>query len=48
LQGPVYENTENVVTLAGDRLASGVYLCTVRARSGDRVAMDQQKFAVIR
>jgi hypothetical protein len=48
LQGPVYENTENVVTLAGDRLASGVYLCTVRARSGNRVAMEQQKFAVIR
>ncbi|HMB67809.1 MAG TPA: FG-GAP-like repeat-containing protein, partial [bacterium] len=48
LPGTTFPNTENVVTLPGDSLASGVYLCSVRARSGDRVESHVGKFAVIR
>jgi hypothetical protein len=48
LEGTTFPNTENVVTLPGDALASGVYLCSVRARSGANVESHVGKFAVIR
>jgi M6 family metalloprotease-like protein len=48
LEGTAFPNTENVVTLPGDRLASGVYVCSVRARSGANVETHTGKFAVVR
>jgi hypothetical protein len=48
LEGTTFPNTENVVTLPGDSLASGVYLCSVRARAGGRLESHVGKFAVIR
>jgi len=48
LEGTTFPNTENVVTLPGDALASGVYVCSVRARSGERVESHVGKFAVVR
>jgi hypothetical protein len=48
LRGTAFANTENVVTLPGDRLASGVYFCSVEAQSGQRVETHQGKFAVVR
>jgi hypothetical protein len=48
VDGTVYENSENVVTIPAGNLASGVYLCTLRARSGGRTDSHLEKFAVIR
>jgi hypothetical protein len=46
--GSTFENTENEVVIRTADLSSGVYLCTVRARSGATVEATQVKFAVIR
>lgn len=48
MSGTAFPNTENVAQVSTDRLASGTYLCTLRARSGDREASRVEKFAVIR
>ncbi len=48
LDGTAFPNTENVARISSDRLASGTYFCTLRARSGDRVDSHLEKFAVIR
>jgi len=47
-RGSVHPNTQNIVTIPGDRLVSGVYICNVRARSGDVVETRLERFAVIR
>jgi M6 family metalloprotease-like protein len=46
--GTAFASTENEVSIPSDELASGVYFCTVRARSGGRVETHQGKFAVVR
>jgi Secretion system C-terminal sorting domain/FG-GAP-like repeat len=46
--GSAFANTENEVVFGVHELASGVYFCTVRARSGANVETSQTKFAVIR
>jgi hypothetical protein len=48
VKGTTFANTENVITLPADGLASGVYFCTLRARSGSREERSQDRFAVIR
>jgi hypothetical protein len=48
LSGTAEPNTENVITLPVSELASGVYLCSLKARSGDREETRLEKFAVIR
>ena len=48
MDGTTFPNTENVVTMPGSRLASGVYFCSVRAQSGGRVETQLDRFAVIR
>jgi hypothetical protein len=48
LAGPTAPNTENVLRVPGERFASGVYFCSVTARSGARVNDHVGKFAVIR
>lgn len=47
-KGTTFANTENVVTLSSADLASGVYLCTLRARSGTREETARDRIAVIR
>jgi hypothetical protein len=47
-KGTAFENTENVITIPTRDLASGVYFCTLRARSGTREERSQDRFAVIR
>jgi len=47
-RGTVLPNTENVVTIPRERLASGVYFCRVQAFSGDRSETRLERFAVIR
>jgi hypothetical protein len=46
--GTAFPNTENVARISSKKLASGAYLCTLRARSGSRVDSHLEKFAVIR
>jgi M6 family metalloprotease-like protein len=48
LKGTTFANTENVLTLSSGDLASGVYFCTLRARSGAREETARDRFAVIR
>ena len=48
MEGTIFPNTENVVTFPSRELASGVYICSIRARSGERVETSTEKFAVIR
>jgi hypothetical protein len=48
VKGSTFANTENVITLSPKDLASGVYLCTLRARTGAREETAQDRFAVIR
>jgi M6 family metalloprotease-like protein len=48
VEGTAFANTENVVRIPSQKLASGAYLCTLRARSGSREASHLEKFAVIR
>jgi hypothetical protein len=48
LEGTIFPNTENVVTVPSAELASGVYICSIRARSGDHEETSTEKFAVIR
>ena len=47
-KGSTFANTENVVTFSSSDLASGVYLCTLRARSGPREETARDRVAVIR
>lgn len=46
--GSAFENAENEVVFDVGELSSGVYFCTVRARSGANVESSQTKFAVLR
>lgn len=48
VQGTIFPNTENVVTMRSENLATGVYICSIRARSGSLVEVSTEKFAVIR
>ena len=48
VKGSTFANTENVITLPADGLASGVYFCTLRARTGSREETARDRFAVIR
>ena len=46
--GSAFANAENEVVFGIGELSSGVYFCTVRARSGANVETSQTKFAVVR
>jgi hypothetical protein len=48
MQGTIFPNSENVVSMPASELASGVYVCSIRARSGGRTETSTEKFAVIR
>jgi hypothetical protein len=48
LDGTVFPNAENVVRVPSRSFSSGIYLCSVRARSGSQVETHLGKFAVIR
>ncbi len=48
VKGSTFANSENVVVLPVHDLASGVYLCTLRARAGTREETARDRFAVIR
>jgi hypothetical protein len=47
-RGTVHPNTENIVSIPRDRLASGVYFCRVEAISGSRNEVRLERFAVVR
>lgn len=46
--GTAFASSENELVVSADELKSGVYFCTIRARSGARVETAQGKFAVLR
>jgi hypothetical protein len=46
--GSAFPNTENLISLPVDRLATGVYFCRLRAHTGAREEARLEKFAVIR
>jgi hypothetical protein len=48
IPGTAFPNTENVVRMSSKNLASGAYLCSIKARSGSRVDSHTEKLAVIR